>query len=351
MAESRLNNQQDTYQGVYPSIFKKVDINDVSVNTFQVYKSWSFISGSVTSSALPLIGIYSDINTLPALGTELTYNDAINIDDSLQTITYFSINHLFYRWKNEPLKTYGPTDLNRTKKYLFQSASILSIPQVKIGEGIKPASFTFTGSSLNLASDVYSNLYDIAFNTSSIIDNVKWYEGFNEYFDINRINFEYSNIEFNDGVPTTSGLQLPVGYSAKFSGNGYLKSSINGYYDRDHDYAISFFISASNIGTNNELIIAKASSSLSPTYPFNIQLSGSKQLVFSAAVSTTFKTQVTSSLILTGSWNHVVCQKSGSSLQMYINNVLHASVTDNLLINTPKLGFIAYQKLNLKNEI
>jgi hypothetical protein len=49
MAESRLNNQQDTYQGVYPSIFKKVDINDVSVNTFQVYKSWSFISGSATS--------------------------------------------------------------------------------------------------------------------------------------------------------------------------------------------------------------------------------------------------------------------------------------------------------------
>lgn len=333
MAESRLNNQQDTYQGVYPSIFKKVDINDVSVNTFQVYKSWSFISGSATSSALPLIGIYSDINTLPALGTELTYNDAMNIDDSLQTITYFSINHLFYRWKNEPLKTYGPTDLNRTKKYLFQSASILSIPQVKIGEGIKPASFTFTGSSLNLASDVYSNLYDIAFNTSSVVDNVKWYEGFNEYFDINRINFEYSNIEFKNGVPTTSGLQLPVGYSAKFSGNGYLKSSINGYYDRDHDYAISFFISASNIGTNNELIIAKASSSLSPTYPFNIQLSGSKQLVFSAAVSTTFKTQVTSSLILTGSWNHVVCQKSGSSLQMYINNVLHASVTNNLLIN------------------
>ncbi len=185
MAESRLIiNDQDTYQGIYPTVFKKVDISDVMINSFPAYKSWTFLSGSVTSSCLPLIGIYTDTTYLPAIGSELTFNDIKNIDNSLQSVTYFSINHLFYKWKSQPLNTFGPTDTNRTKKYLYQSASILSIPQVRIGESIKPASFTYTGS-VTLASDRYGNLYDVAFNTASIISDVKWYEGFNEYFLIN----------------------------------------------------------------------------------------------------------------------------------------------------------------------
>lgn len=349
MAESRLNNQQDTYQGVYPSVFKKVDTTDVSVNTFQVYKNWSFLSGSVTSSALPLIGIYSDINILPALETELTYNDAANINGSLQTVTYFSINHLFYRWKQEPSKTYGPTDLNRTKKFLYQTASIISIPQIKIGEGIKPKSFSFTGS-VNLASDRYGNIYDVAFNTSSIISDVKWYEGFNEYFDTARITYNSENITYVSGVPTSNGLQLPIGYAAEFSSSGYIQTPIDGYYDRDHDYAISFYISASNSGTTNQLILAKASSSLSPTYPFKIELSGSKQLIFSAAASTTLATRITSSMAVSSSWNHVVCQKTGSSLQLYINNTLESSITDPLLIKTFS-PFTASGRIDNKDDV
>lgn len=334
MAESRLIiNDQDTYQGIYPTVFKKIDASDVMVNSFPAYKSWTFLSGSVTSSCLPLTGIYTDTEYLPAIGSELTFNDAKNIDDSLQSITYFSINHLFYKWKSQPLNTFGPTDLNRTKKYLYQSASIFSIPQIRIGESIKPASFTYTGS-VNLASDRYGNLYDIAFDTSSIVSGVRWYEGFNEYFDTSRITYDYQNVTFIPGVPTSNGSQLPIGYAAKFNGDGYLQNQVTGYYDRDHDYAISFYVSASNTGTSNQLILAKASSSLSPTYPFKIELSGSKQLIFTAAGSTQFYTSITSSLILTGSWNHVVCQKSGSNLQMYINNSLHASVSNTLLINT-----------------
>jgi hypothetical protein len=350
MAESRLiTNDQDTYQGIYPTVFKKIDISDVMVNSFPAYKSWTFISGSATSSCLPLVGIYTDTEYLPALGSELTYNDAKNVDDSLQSVTYFSINHLFYKWKSQPLNTFGPTDLNRTKKYLYQSASVFSIPQVRVGESIKPASFTYTGS-VNLASDRYGNLYDVSVNTASIISDVKWYEGFNEYFDTSRIGYEYQNITFIPGVPTTNGSQLPVGYSAKFNGNGYLQNSITGYYDRDHDYAISFYISASSTGASNQLVLAKASSSLSPTFPFKIELSGSKQLIFTAAGSTEFYTSITSSLILTGSWNHVVCQKTGSNLQMYIDNVLHASASNTMLINTLS-PFTASSRIDNKDNV
>ena len=94
MADSKLNNIQDTYEGLYPSVFKKIDAADIMVSPFQAHKYWLVASGSATSSCLPLIAIYTD--TLPVLGSELTYNDASNIDGSLQTIIYYSINHLYY---------------------------------------------------------------------------------------------------------------------------------------------------------------------------------------------------------------------------------------------------------------
>lgn len=333
MAETRIKNQ-DEYKGVYPTVFKKIDTSDISINPFQAFKTWSVISGSSTGSVLPLVGIYSDVNNLPALGTNLTYNDATNVDGTLQTLTYFSINHLFYKNKKEPSKTYGPTNLNLTKKFLFQSASILSFPQVKVGEGIKPRSFTLTGSGLYFASDRYGNVYDTSYNTSSFVTGYKYYEGFNEYFDTTRIQYESVGVTYEPGVNTSNGLQSAIGYAAKFSGAGYIRDSLSGYYDRDHDYAISFFITSSNVGTSDELILAKASSSLQPSYPFKVELSGSKQIVFTIAGSTEFKAQLTSSLAVSSSWTHVVCQKSGSWMQMYIDGTLHASASNDLLINT-----------------
>lgn len=358
MAEIKIQNNETSYQGVYPTVFKKLDQSDVNVAEFQVFKQWTILSGSNTSSLLPLQGIYSDINALPILGSELTYNDAANIDGSLQSITYFSINHLYYKYKSNPAQTYGPTDIVRTKKFLFQTASIFSIPQVKIGDGIKPSSFNLTGSfiagavygssyygtgsygqitNLYVKSDQYGNLYNAAYDTTLNVSDIKFYEGFNEYFDTSRITYKSENVTYEPGITTTTGQQDRLGLAAKFNGNGFIETELDGLYDRDNNYAISFFISGSNTSITNQLIIAKASGSSSPTYPFRIELSGSNQLIFSAAGSNTFKTQITSSTVVTSSWNHVVCQKSGSSLQMYINNTLHASTTNNLLLvpNSP----------------
>ena len=356
MAESKIQ-QQDTYTGVYPTVFKKIDSSDVNVNPFQTYKSWTVISGSVTSSALPLQAVYSDINTLPALGTSLVYNDLKNVDDSLQTITYFSINHLYYKHKSDPMKTYGPTDLNRTKKFLYQSASILSFPQVCVGEGIKPASFVMTasyvsGSSvygsgsygtasyssnvpLYISSDRYGNLYNAAYDTNSIVSDVKFYEGFNEYFDTSRITYEYANVNFTTGILYSNDLTNNYGLLGKFNGNGYIKTELDGYYDRNHDYAISFFIFSENTGSASTLVMTKASSSLTPQYPFKIEVGPSSYIVFSIAGSTTFKSQLTSTIeVDTLSLIHVVCQKSGSTMEIWIGGALDQSTTNNLLIDT-----------------
>ena len=348
MAQLKSINTENPNQEAYPTVFKKIDQSDVKINPFSVHKTFQIVSGSATSSALPLMGIYSDINNLPAIGSELVYNDSSNIDGSLQSITYFSINHLFYKRKKEPANTFGPTNLNRTKKHLFQTASVFSFPQDKIGEGIKQSSLIITASDaalyghafyggsvyglsvLDIRSDRYGNLYDANYISGSIITGSTFYEGFNEYFDSSRVEYKSSGVTYVDGISTTSGLKKSIGLAAEFSGSGYIQSDLAGFYDRNNDYCISLFISGANSSVTNELVIAKASSSRTPQYPFKLELSGSNHLVFSAAGSDEFKTTITSSTAVT-EWTHVVCQKTGSKLEMYLDGTLHSSVSSNLL--------------------
>ena len=127
MSETRIDDN-DINEGLYPQVFKKIDTADIQINPFQAHKTFTVLSGSVTSSMLPLQGVYTDINELPAIGSNLTYNSASNLDGSLQSVIYFSINHLFYKRKKEPINTFGQTNLNRTNKFLYQTASVLSIP-------------------------------------------------------------------------------------------------------------------------------------------------------------------------------------------------------------------------------
>lgn len=356
MAETRLSDI-DLYEGITPTVFKKVDSSDFTVTPFQIYKSWTVQSGSATSSCLPLTAIYSDPTILPALESELTFNDAKNIDDSLQTVTYFSVNHLFYKRKSTPYNTFGPTDLNRISKNLYLTASILSFPYVKIGEGIKPQSLqltsSYSGINLDLRTDRYGNIYDNQISTSSIIPRVKFYEGFNEYFDSGRISLNASNTDttktfdryvsgsvlFVPGIKATTGALGSIGYAAEFSGTGILVADqIPGYYDREHDYAISFFVSASSTGTEPQILIAKAGS----RKPYNITVQPGKNIGFymygadpnSAAYTnpnTTLNVYISSSTAVSSSWNHVVCQKSGSYMQLYVNGVLESSVDQPLL--------------------
>lgn len=334
MADSKLNNTQDTYEGLYPSVFKKIDTADIMINGFQANKSWQLTSGSSTSSLLPLRAIYTDI--LPALGSELTYNDAKNIDNSLQTITYYSINHLYYKHKDSPTHTYGPTDLTRTKKHLFISASVFSIPQIKFGESIKPESFNIKHNSFSVASDRYGNLINTDIDTSSLVTGETWYEGFNEYFDISRVLYESENVTYVPGVTDVDTFGYPIGYAAEFSDKGYIKTSLNGEYSRDTNYAISFYISGSDFSIpgpatgSNKLLFAKASGSDSQQYPFKIEISASN-LTFSVGGGT-MRASVTEP-IYTTDWVNLICQKSGSNLELYIDGVLFQSASAGFLTN------------------
>jgi hypothetical protein len=323
------NNEFDFSDGSYPSVFKKLDPTDVRVSPFKSHKKWMLYSGSATSSAMPLIGIYTPV--LPALGTELTYNDASNVDGTLQSVTYYSAKHL-----------YGP---------VFQTASILSIPMIRVGEGIKPASFTFTSS---VSGSYYSlpngDIADSGIADSAIITgSVRFYEGFNQFFDANQIPYsEWMGIEIVPGVPTTTGRQKPVGLAAKFAGAGYFETPLNGRFDRYADYAVSFWVSASNATFATQLIMGKVSQSNTPTSPFIIELTTANQIQYTVAGTTTFKTQITSSTALDTTWNHVVCQKSGSWQQLWVNGVLESTTSSSLLMteNNPSLPTTRIDNIN-----
>lgn len=325
----------------YPVVFTGIDKSDININPFFAYKKWDIYSGSATSSALPLTAVYSDHTNLPLLGTELTYNDAKNIDNSLQTLTYFSVNHLFYKRKDTPFNTFGPSDTNRIKKFLYQSASIFSFPGKKIGIGIKPTSFTYTGAladfiytgtTYTLKDDKYGNVYDTAINTSSLISNVMYYEGFNEYFDTSRIKSKYQNITFISGIKLTGTLTpANIGLAARFNGNGYMKQDIDGNYDREHDFAISFFISAS-AQSSTKLILGKTEAS-GTQYPFKIELTSDAKIKFTSAASDSLNTSITSSA-LSSDWQHVVCQKSGSKMYLHINNGTPVTTSNSAFIKS-----------------
>jgi hypothetical protein len=348
MADTRI--PQDTYRGVYPSVFKPIANGDVTVSPFQSYKQWTVLSGSATSSCLPLNGVYSDV--LPYLETELTYNDAKNVDDSLQTITYQSVNHLFYKYKNQPYNTLGPTDTNRTKKFLYQSASILSFPYKKIGEGIKPASFTFTGSKfynsgswsdpntkLRIHSDRYGNLINSLFPTQSIVSSCIWYEGFNEYFDTSKITYESQNVIYGNGVEINDGLLTPYGLGANFSKGGYIKTEIPGEYSRDTDYAISFWVSGSIFWdspiTGSQLLIGKTTGSNTQQYPFKVEVSssaGTPEIVFSVGGGTNHVKVVQQ--IGSNFYVNIVAQKTGSNIELHLLGTVPITASAEFLTNS-----------------
>jgi len=348
--------------GTHPQVFKRVDRSDTKITPIQINKTFTATSGSTSDNHLALYANY--VGSIPEINpfTNEAYFFNSNLDsafrknpdnDSYAFNIYYSINHLFYKYKNDAYKNHGlMTPLDKSTKILYQSASVFSIPQTQMGLTIKPGSFIYSGS-FNLHSDKYENIIDSGIVTSSFPGDEVFYEGFNEYFDTSRITkyVTSSNVIFTNGVTTSNGDKKSIGYSAYFSGSGYMETNqYDAYFDRDHDYALSFYIySGSNTSTVNELIIGKVKNNVSEQYPFKIELSGSNQLVFSISGKESLKNQITSSAFVSSSWTHVVCQKTGSTMEMYVNASLHSSLTSNSLLSNDQINNFKTSSVAINN--
>ena len=119
-------NLLETIDREFATPYSRVRQNDVTVNPFKAYRTWTFYSGSDSSYVTPLRAIHVD--GLPAISSSVPFNDATNPNGSYQFIIYDSLDHLFYRRADQPYNTFGQNNAERTTKILFKSASVFSIP-------------------------------------------------------------------------------------------------------------------------------------------------------------------------------------------------------------------------------
>lgn len=330
-------------------------------------------------------------NAFP-IGSIKVANELKNPDASYQKVTWYSINNLFYkRALKRPHETFGGTDLTMIEKLSYETASVISIPQQVIGENIKPGSIIIVdksvsaslagASSVTYKDDQYGNIYDTTIDSGSMVQNryLSGYWGFNEQFTTNRKKVptgsildrsvfkhdaKYINVTFNAGIKTTGNAIIASGNKASFAGDGFIwlennHESLNHKYDKD--FAISLWIDVpatqSNSGSEFNYIISKEGDEFKDywdeqtasktqyvrayrgkNYPYVIKMynhtsteAGKLYVGKSDGIATSY---VTSSTYITGSEKHIVFNKTGSVLELWIDGVKNASGSDTTTQNT-----------------
>lgn len=367
-------------------IFKQIDPHDISVTPFKVYKSWGFQSTEELSALN--IDRYQAIKPNPksfsggkvTLDTNEVLFDSsslyYNIADNRESAVYwYSLNNMYYKQENRVYESYGISDDTHTR-YLYDNASILSLPQKRIGERIQPNSVKIRYESsllhdaeVELVDDGRGNLIDI--NLPQPISHQLLYLGFNSmtYADNYRLNSTEnhglnSRLGSIDTVichshipdisvtsknvwigpklsqPTSS---LSWGNSALFYRDGYIRightNKLN--FKSSQDYAISFWFSPRNEDESFTYILSKRSTkkiisklssgvldysdsdnlNLNSQYPYEITYDNDTATL-TGKYSTGANVLSINAVIDPGAKSHVVLQKTGSVFELYINGVI-----------------------------
>jgi len=281
----------------------------------------------------------------------------------------------------------------------YESGSLFVLPRNMFGEGIKKKSVEITvyndlTSSLNyvVTDDGVGNLVDNSFDKTKIIDRnyELLYVGFNDKYREYNLSKNYKTnfvvdespfyntltikdkkyIHYHPGIKT-SDTNEDTGTSAYFEGT-YL--SVNEFqrfnFNRGKDFAFSFWIKIpenqnDTSTTYNSLFDKKTVEDVrlrketsapgndpgtlvemvtdSKKYPFDIYLNNQTS---TANKSITFKqgseilnSEVSSSTLTANVWNHIVCQKTGSNYQIWVNGTLENSqnkIITNIVDNNHK---------------
>lgn len=365
-------------------VFKTFNSQDKNITPFKVYKSWRYTTtGSLSNDGLDrLVAIKPDPKKFAGLKVTLdtfqTDNDSgsflVNVaNDKEASVVWYSLNHLYYKRAGKPGETFGYQDHSKIERTLFNEATVISIPQKKFGEAIKPGSVKLrlknsqlNNVSMSLYDDGKGNLIDS--NVSESISNELLYLGFNSmtyapnYYEgtvstentdgINKVhvNTIVQNVEVTSkNVWITPSYNLPSeslsrqwGNSARIYSDGYIRipNKEEWNFKLSNDYAISFWCyrestsagtilskKSTGIGTftrNNRVYTGDVNFRISQ-YPFNVSIDSSNVLI--AKVSNGANTIAISSSLEPESRKHILLQKTGSSFQMYVNGTLAQSAS------------------------
>ena len=366
-----------------PGVFKKINNQDQSITPFKVYKSWRYTStGSLSNDGIDrLVAIKPNkrnfVNGLVSVNTFHTNFDTgsylINAaNDKAASLIWYSLDHLYYKRSGQPYNTFGNTNTSEIERTLYNEATVLSIPQKKFGESIKPGSVLLrlynsqlNAASMSLRDDGHGNLIDT--ELSSSISNEQLYLGFNSmtYEDnytsglitsentnginpvlhrsiVPELNVTSKNVWITPSynLPSES-LSRQWGNSARLYQDSYIRipNQENWNFKLDENFAISFWyykeagstgtiVSKRKTGTGNYLqnnIIHTGDVNYnSGQYPFEITSAGSD---IQASISNGLRTSTLTYTDSSTARNHLVFQKSGSAISLYINGTLQDSDT------------------------
>jgi hypothetical protein len=303
-------------------------------------------------------------------------------------LIWYYLDHNYYRDYRIDKNPADETNFD-TNNYLAPTGSILLFPRNIVGESIKKKSLFIEN--LNPGNDSYNytiiddgigNIIDTSIDETKIIDHKHnlLYVGFNEkYRERNFVNkkldyvLDWSNklnevkvinkrkIYYTDGIPTTD-TQEPSGICANFSGS-YLEVTDHELFNFSNnlDFSFSFWIkipteqqietfeynpifdkksinSVDVYSSKTGIFSMETQNEIKNQYPFDIILTNRTStepysIKFKQSDGITIS-EVSSSMLLTDTWHHIVCQKTGSNYQMWVNGNLEnqnqVEITNNI---------------------
>ena len=312
-------------------------------------------------------------------------------------LLWYYLDHTFYTEYSKEKKPTVITDYNRIT-YLAESSSVMVLPQGVFGEGIRRGTVNFTSVNqtasrqIHMVDDSQGNLRDSAFDETKMVgdDRLYLYLGFNEKY--REYNFrnkptEYvldgsplsntvtsirnKQISYLSGIPTTDTSQS-TGVSAYLDGGYYrVEQPTNFNFSGRTSFAFSFWLNIpptqSNLTqpynslfdkqTTREFVVKDRQTKVisqienhsnlttvyggATNYPFDIKIYnqtadsiGYKHKIEFSQKSGNALFSVTSSAISKSVWNHIVCQKSASYYQIWVNGVLSGEVSGSITTNT-----------------
>jgi hypothetical protein len=140
-------------------MLKRIPKSDISIRPFKAYKTWTFVSGSTDVSVLSAFEAdYTSTLTASANGLSF-YQNALY--GQLRAQFYNGTEDNVFIRSGYKTNVYNADSPLTTERFLSGSATIISIPQRFVGDGIKPGSVKLNANGTIYVDDGFSNIgYD-----------------------------------------------------------------------------------------------------------------------------------------------------------------------------------------------
>jgi len=379
--------------------YKPINGGGIQLRPFNAYKRWVVTNSNFRNDAYSLSVIkaispeYNELITISESIGVPAYRITDELDNSNSNSTPFiNSKHQKVIWSglNQTFYKHRP----RVERDLYVSASILSVPHNRMGDGIRPGTIEILDNSAtdNDVSQVtikdikldeyHGQLIDNGLDTGSYVPfgNLVGYWGFNDevvprFASVDDViedrsgylhNARGKNIQYTLGIPTTGFQELPSGTKATFNGSdSYMRVDHNRQLDffTTTDYALSMWailppsqlddsgnynwlISKSgtyrDYGQNNLGVdVLRRRNVATDIYPFDIKVSnqntsGDAGKIYASLSNGTRLIQVSSSTAVNDSnAHHILVNKSGSHFELWIDGIREDTTTLPTSASTP----------------